>query len=262
MPRPRAKTARTTIRRIAVAALAACGLGASSAQANGLGPYAANCHDAGIEAERQYGLPAGLMAAIGQTESGRFDPVSGRVAAYPWTINAAGRGHHFADRGEAIRAVQDLALRGVRSIDVGCYQVNLMYHPTAFSTLEQAFDPATNAMYAAKFLASLQARTGSWDSAIAAYHSASPGAGEAYRNRVFAAWTNAPAGRPMAASAGIMIPVSTQFAPTGRAATPPGAANTWTVAAQTMGIRIWTPGAVRPGTSAAAPLPRVIAGRP
>ena len=43
----------------------------------------------------------------------------------------------------------------MRSIDIGCAQVNLMHHPDAFASLEQAFDPMANADYAARFLKQL-----------------------------------------------------------------------------------------------------------
>jgi len=62
---------------------------------------------------------------------------------WPWTINAEGQGPYFATRAEAISAVQRLQEQGVRSIDVGCMQVNLLHHPQAFATMEQAFDPPT-----------------------------------------------------------------------------------------------------------------------
>jgi hypothetical protein len=63
-------------------------------------------------------------------------------------------------------------------------QINLAYHPDAFATLEQAFDPRANASYAVSFLNDLRQRTGSWDAATAAYHSATPELGEPYRARV------------------------------------------------------------------------------
>ena len=35
--------------------------------------------------------------------------------------------------------------RGVRQVDVGCMQINLQSHPHAFASLEDAFDPGSNA---------------------------------------------------------------------------------------------------------------------
>ena len=33
----------------------------------------------------------------------------------------------------------------MKVIDVGCFQVDLFYHPYAFTSLEEAFDPDANA---------------------------------------------------------------------------------------------------------------------
>jgi hypothetical protein len=76
----------------------------------------------------------------------------------------------------------------VRSIDVGCMQVNLRHHPNAFASLEEAFDPAANARYAARFLTELHATRNDWLRAAAHYHSHTPQFADAYRARVEAAW--------------------------------------------------------------------------
>ncbi len=147
------------------------------------------CEAAGVLAEQRWGLPPGLLAAIGRMESGRADPATGRVAAWPWSINAAGTDGVFATRAAAIDAVLGWQMRGVRSIDVGCFQINLLYHPDAFATLEEGFDARANADYAARFLSDLHTRGGSWERAVAWYHSATPGVGERYRDRVLADWS-------------------------------------------------------------------------
>jgi len=148
----------------------------------------ASCERAGAAAEREWQLPPGLLASIGRIESGRYDPAAGRVAPWPWTINAAGQGRYFDSGAAAIAAVQDLLMQGVRRIDIGCFQIDLFYHPGAFATLEDAFDPRSNAGYAARFLAELHDRTGSWEAAIANYHSGVPEEGGPYRRRVMADW--------------------------------------------------------------------------
>jgi hypothetical protein len=124
-------------------------------------------------------------------ESGRADPVSGRAVPWPWTINAEGAGRYFETKEAAVAATRALLASGVRSVDVGCGQVNLMHHPAAFATLDAAFDPASNAGYAARFLRSLRGSTGSWPYAAAAYHSQTPELGHAYAQRVKAAWPDA-----------------------------------------------------------------------
>jgi hypothetical protein len=137
--------------------------------------------------EQEAALPPGLLLAIARTESGRRDPATGRIEPWPWALNAAGMGMLAATRAEAIAAVAALQARGLRSIDVGCLQVNLLHHPGAFASLEDAFDPLANARYAARFLRQLHLRAGGeWSQAIAWYHSATPARGEAYRLRVLA----------------------------------------------------------------------------
>ena len=82
--------------------------------------------------------------------------------------------------------------RGVASIDVGCMQVNLFYHPAAFRSLDEAFDPAPNARYAARFLRSLFGRVGGWAAAAAAYHSFTPELAAQYAKLIAAVWAGAP----------------------------------------------------------------------
>ncbi len=156
-------------------------------------PALSICETAGTAAERSYALPAGLLLAIGRVESGRWDDNLGRVVSWPWTINAAGKGQRFDTKEEAIRTVSALLESGTRSIDIGCFQISLLHHPLAFPALDQGFDPEANANYAARFLTSLFARTGTWEAAVQAYHSADPIRGFAYRQQVFATWTPGPA---------------------------------------------------------------------
>ncbi len=144
------------------------------------------CRAAIDAAERQGGIPAHLMAAIGRVESGRRDERSGRIDPWPWSINAEGADHVYRTKAEAIAAVRALQAAGMRSIDVGCMQVSLLFHPEAFASLEDAFDPARNAAFAARFLGDLHAQTGSWATATAWYHSATPELGADYQRKVMA----------------------------------------------------------------------------
>ncbi len=89
---------------------------------------------------------------------------------------------------EAIDFVVTRQRSGTQSIDVGCFQINLRYHPGAFPTLQDAFDPLANARYAARFLKSLQAQTGSWDAAVGRYHSATNSLAAPYAAAVFNFW--------------------------------------------------------------------------
>ena len=89
----------------------------------------------------------------------------------------------YETKADAVAAVRAMQARGVQSIDVGCGQINLMHHPDAFASLEQAFDPQANAAYAARFLKELFAQTGDWSKAAAMYHSATPELGADYQQK-------------------------------------------------------------------------------
>jgi hypothetical protein len=144
------------------------------------------CAAAIAAAERDAGMPAGLLGAIAKVETGRRAP-DGSVQPWPWSYNAAGDGRYAASQAEALQEVRAIQARGVRSIDIGCMQINLLHHPNAFPSLEAGFDPVTNIAYAVRFLRELHARTGDWNQAVAMYHSATPERGLVYQQRVMAA---------------------------------------------------------------------------
>lgn len=148
----------------------------------------AMCRAAITAAEQRYGVPAGLLLAIGTVESGRRDETGVRQP-WPWTINAEGEGHYFDSKAQAIAWVHAAQAGGMRSIDTGCMQVNLKHHPNAFPSLEQAFDPFANADYAARFLRDLRdgPAGGNWMRAVGFYHSQTPELAEPYRQQVQAA---------------------------------------------------------------------------
>ncbi len=148
--------------------------------------HAADCLSAAADAEKRYTIPSGLLAAIGKVESGRVVAASGEVAPWPWTIDADRNGMALPDLPAAVQKLRDLEGQGAQKIDVGCFQIDLTYHPDAFATPEEAFDPVANAQFAARFLADLHQRLGSWPAAIMNYHSASPEIGIPNRDRVLA----------------------------------------------------------------------------
>jgi hypothetical protein len=132
------------------------------------------------------GLPSGLLMAVALTETGRR--VDGVLTPWPWSINAAGEGIWLESRRSALEHVRGLRERGVRSIDVGCMQVNLMWHEGAFADLIVAFDPAANVDYAARYIKPLRAHAGDWLEAAGRYHSWNEGRAEAYLERLLVNW--------------------------------------------------------------------------
>ncbi|WP_458097335.1 transglycosylase SLT domain-containing protein [Roseomonas sp. WA12] len=146
------------------------------------------CRAAIASAEREYGLPAGLLAAMGRVESGRRNPETGETGPWPWTMNAEGAGKFFSGKAEAVAEVRQLRAGGMRIIDVGCMQINLHHHAEAFASLEEAFDPLANARYAARFLTELKNAAGDWMTAAGHYHSRTPARAELYRAQVALRW--------------------------------------------------------------------------
>lgn len=140
--------------------------------------------------ERRYAIPSHLLSAIAATESGRYHKGLKLALPWPWTINAEGQGHYFNSKAEAVSAVRRLQAQGVKSIDIGCMQVNLVHHANAFASLEEAFDPERNVAYAASFLRTLYEENRSWKTAAAYYHSRTPSRGTDYAGKVFGRWYN------------------------------------------------------------------------
>jgi hypothetical protein len=175
-----------SLRAILAAAAATVALGTATARATPAPTPGLQCDDAIRTSARLNGTPLALMAAIGVVESGRPEP-SGAVRSWPWTINAEGRGMFFDNKAAAVAAVRALQAGGMRSIDVGCMQVNLMHHPDAFASLDEAFDPRRNALYAGRFLNQLFRQSQDWLVAAGQYHSSTPGLAGPYVRQVAAA---------------------------------------------------------------------------
>lgn len=159
--------------------LAACLLWQAPAAAS---DEAALCDRAAQRAAAASGVPVDLLRAIARAESGRT--VGGRFGPWPWTTNVAGAGRYFPGRAEAEAHVRAQVAAGVRSIDIGCFQINLHWHGRHFVSAEAMFDPDANAAYAARFLATLQAEFGDWGLASGAYHSRTPERRSRYAARV------------------------------------------------------------------------------
>lgn len=138
--------------------------------------------------ERQHEIPTHLLSAIASTESGRYHEGLGLRLPWPWTINAEGKGYYYDSKAQAVAAAQKFRQQGIRSMDVGCMQVNLHHHAGAFASLDEAFDPQKNVAYAASFLRRLYEEDRSWKNAAAAYHSKTPVLGRNYAGRVYDSW--------------------------------------------------------------------------
>lgn len=141
-----------------------------------------------MKAEKAYKIPRRLLMAIGTVESGR---VTGKVKykrPYPWTICANGKSYFLSTKNAAIVTAKKLIARGIRNIDVGCMQVNLMHHSRAFKNLEEAFTPKYNVNYAAKYFMRLKNIHKTWTNAVGYYHSMAAKYYRPYCSLVFNEW--------------------------------------------------------------------------
>lgn len=152
------------------------------------GPAGASidCERLAAIAGREAGLPEGLLPAIARVESGH--PTGrGEVRAWPWTLNQAGTGSFHDSKEAALDQLQLYLDAGIRNVDLGCMQLNWHWHGDAFANADEMMDPVANTRYAARFLRSLHDRLGSWDAAVAEYHSTEALRGAAYAGKVAAA---------------------------------------------------------------------------
>ena len=149
-----------------------------------LGPTDKICANATRHTEEERQLPKHLLFAMSLKETGLWNSERNESYTWPWTVTSGGEGRHYPTEFAAMAEVRRLLAKGITNIDVGCMQINLRYHGTAFEDLAEAFDPLKNTDYAARFLIELKERHGSWRDAIEHYHSGNSVRGKNYRDAV------------------------------------------------------------------------------
>ena len=135
-------------------------------------------------AASRYHLSAATLGAIARVETGRPMPLTGDRQPWPWTVNAGGASHFFVGEPQAVAWTRAFLAHSRVPVDVGCMQVDLHYHPDAFRSLDQAFDPVANADYAASLLVRLAGRAGDMHRAAGLYHSGNAALADPYRAHV------------------------------------------------------------------------------
>ena len=133
-----------------------------TAQANALEGNVCEREMARVSAE--YGVPLGILYAVGLTETGR------RGSLQPFAMNIEGRSAFPVDLAEALEEFEEARDEGAKLIDVGCMQINHHYHGDQFGSVREMFEPRRNVEYAARFLTRLRQSEGSWTMAVARYH--------------------------------------------------------------------------------------------
>lgn len=168
--------------------LLACTLAALVLAFPAHGSVRAVCATHAAAHEQANRVPPGLVLAVALAESGRWLREDGKTKPWPWTVTSGKDSFYLPNKDAAIAKVRELKASGRANIDVGCMQINLHYHPKAFASLDEAFDPYTNVAYGTKFLKELRMETRSWGKATAFYHSRDRARGNAYRSKVYKFW--------------------------------------------------------------------------
>jgi soluble lytic murein transglycosylase-like protein len=125
---------------------------------------AGQCEREMMRASSKYGVPLGMLYSVGLTETGR------RGSLQPYAMNVEGKAVFSNSAAEAIQRFEEASRGGARLIDLGCMQINHLYHRENFSSLEGMLNPRTNVEYAARFLRELKTRHETWTMAVARYH--------------------------------------------------------------------------------------------
>lgn len=141
-------------------------------------PARAGCLDHIVEAEKEMGIPKGILLAVSLVESG------GGGTPSPYIMNVRGRVLFPRSEAEAATYLRDNQgnLRG--NVYAGCMQLSLAHHKQAFRPVEKIVNPEANVRYAAKYLISLRRETGSWAAAVTKYNGSSGVKAAAYQCKI------------------------------------------------------------------------------
>lgn len=134
---------------------------------------AGECLSHARQAERDYQIPAGLVQAIAQIESGHN----------PWAIADGRRTVLPASQEAAAHVVRS---RPAKGIFVGCMQLSVKHHEWAFDDKADMLDPAENVDYGAALLAQFREQSGTWAKAVQRYQGGSAKAQQRYACKVAA----------------------------------------------------------------------------
>jgi soluble lytic murein transglycosylase-like protein len=127
--------------------------------------HAANpCEPEILRASQRYGVPVGILYAVGLTETGN------KGSLQPNALNIEGKAVFPKSRQEAMATFRAARAAGKTLIDLGCMQINHRFHRKEFSSVEDMLDPRLNVDYAARFLLRLHGRHETWSMAVARYH--------------------------------------------------------------------------------------------
>ena len=149
-----------------------------------IGMVTSVCDQAAQYAAEKTGVPVPILRSISLAETGHTDGQSQRFGSWPWAVQSKGQGTWLNSKEAAVSFINGLIAQDIRNIDIGCFQLNLHWHSTAFESLEEMITPDANALYAAQFLKDLYQESGDWRIAVGRYHSQNPARAKNYVERV------------------------------------------------------------------------------
>ena len=162
--------------RTALMAVGAIGLAILSPQS---AAAKSDCVAYAAEAERELGIPAGILASLAMVESG------GDGTPNPYIMNVNGRAVFAKNANDAARRLVDKKGRLASSAYVGCMQISLRAHKSQFGSVNEIVDPRENVRFAGRLLVRLHGEEGNWRSAIARYNGAPIRAAQGYVCKVW-----------------------------------------------------------------------------
>lgn len=141
-------------------------------------PARAACIDHIFEAEKDAGIPSGLLLAVALVESGQS------ITTDAYAVNVNGSVHFASSPNAAAKYLRDPKGNLRKDVTAGCMQLSLEDHKAAFKPVEKIVDPKENVHYAARLLAQFRRVTGSWAAAVAKYNGGLGRAAQAYACKV------------------------------------------------------------------------------
>jgi soluble lytic murein transglycosylase-like protein len=158
-----------------------CFLGTSDVHAeHTLIQHSLSCLNLIQKIAQHHEIPEQILRAIVQVESG----FNQQKQPWPWTIRVPGKSYYFKTREAAAFYLDQLKAYGVCNFDIGCCQISWRWHGEQFNHPSELLDPHICLSYAAKILKQFYEQTGSWQQAVALYHSRNPQRQKQYLERI------------------------------------------------------------------------------
>jgi len=117
------------------------------------------------------GVPAKVLYAVAKVESGNYSRYMNKRLPWPWTLNIEGVSHFYANKHQAVKALNDYLKTGHQSVAVGLMQIYWRWHKLSLKNPEKALDPYYNIKVGAQYLKEMHKQShGDWWKAIGLYH--------------------------------------------------------------------------------------------